>query len=384
MTKRDLGIYVHIPFCARKCGYCDFVSAVGTKEEQTYYIRMLLREIRSFEALGSLYRVRTLFLGGGTPSLLEPMELLRVITQIEEEFEMDEEAEITIECNPGTLTKEKLEDYRRLGINRLSLGLQSANNRELKQLGRIHSWQDFLDSFSLARKIGFDNINVDLMFGIPTQTMESWTDTLEKVTELNPEHISAYSLMIEEGTPFYEIFSNPRNRRLLPDEKTEREMYHFTRKFLDERGYHRYEISNYAKEGRECRHNITYWDGGEYLGFGVSAASYLDGRRFANSDNMEEYRENARQSYANFRKTPPQPVKNTVEEFMFLGLRMMRGISITEFEQKFHVPFHEVYGEQVENMIRQGFLEEEGGRLRFTERGIDVSNSLLVDFLLED
>ncbi|MCD8124307.1 MAG: radical SAM family heme chaperone HemW [Lachnospiraceae bacterium] len=382
MTKKDLSVYVHIPFCARKCEYCDFVSGVASREEQAYYIRVLLKEIRGFEALGNLFTVRTIFLGGGTPSLLEPANLARIMRQLQDQYEIAEDAEITIECNPGTLTEDKLDAYREMGINRLSLGLQSADDEELKLLGRIHTWQNFLDSYELARRKGFQNINVDLMSGLPTQTLDSWKNTLEKVAELDPEHISAYSLTIEEGTPFYEKYAVGRGRSLLPTEKVEREMYHYTGSFLAEKGYHRYEISNYAKEGQECRHNIVYWTGGDYVGFGVNASSYLNGRRFTNPREQKDYWESARTAYANFRKMPAQSEQATMEEFMFLGLRMMQGISVREFEERFHLPFQQVYGEPTQRMIHQGLLEQDGDRVRLTEKGIDVSNQVLVEFLL--
>ncbi len=382
MTKADLGIYVHFPFCARKCDYCDFVSMVGSPDEQAYYIRVLKKEIRSFEALENLYLVRTVFFGGGTPSIMDTVQLERVMEQLREQYEFAEDAEITIECNPGTLTEEKLQRYREMGINRLSIGLQSTHNEELKVLGRIHSYEDFLESYRLARKVGFQNINVDLMSGLPGQSVEAWDDVLRTVVALNPEHVSAYSLSIEEGTPFYERYASTKGRLLLPKEKEERDMYHMTKEILEEAGYHRYEISNYAKKGRECRHNMIYWTGGEYVGFGLGAYSYLGGRRFGNPRNKQEYWESARSAYQNYKATPPQTEKATMEEFMFLGLRMMRGVSTREFEEKFHVPFQEVYGEPVRKMLAQGFLEEDGSWIRFTDKGIDVSNRLLVDFLL--
>ena len=382
MEKRALGIYVHIPFCVRKCEYCDFVSMVGTPDEQAYYIRVLKKDIRGFEALSNLYQVQTVFFGGGTPSVLDVAQLERIMEQLREQYEFAEDAEISIECNPGTLTEEKLAKYRAMGFNRLSLGLQSVHDEELAVLGRIHSYNDFLTSYRLARKAGFTNINVDLISALPGQSVDSWKETLEKVAELNPEHISAYSLSIEEGTPFCEKYSGAQGRALLPKEKDERAMYHYTKEFLETKGYHRYEVSNYAKDGKECRHNLVYWTGGEYVGFGLGASSYLGGKRFSNPKEKQAYWEYARNAYNTYRTLPSQSEKNAMEEFMFLGLRMSRGISTKEFEERFHVPFQQVYGGPVRKMVMQGMLEEDGNILRFTDRGVDVSNHLLVEFLL--
>jgi len=382
MDKKALGIYVHIPFCVRKCEYCDFVSMVGTPDEQAYYIRVLKKDIRGFEALSNLYQVQTVFLGGGTPSVLDIAQMERIMEQLHEQYEFAEDAEISIECNPGTLTEEKLAKYRGMGFNRLSLGLQSVHDDELAALGRIHSYNDFLTSYRLARKAGFTNINVDLMSALPGQSVDSWKETLEKVAELNPEHISAYSLSIEEGTPFYEKYSGAQGRALLPKEKDERAMYHYTKEFLESKGYHRYEVSNYAKDGKECRHNLVYWTGGEYVGFGLGASSYLGGKRFSNPKEKQAYWEYARNAYNTYRTLPSQSEKDAMEEFMFLGLRMSRGISMKEFEERFHVPFQQVYGDPVRKMVMQGMLEENGNILRFTDRGVDVSNHLLVEFLL--
>ena len=382
MVKRDLGLYIHIPFCAHKCDYCDFLSAVGSPDEQSYYFRVLKKEIRGYEALENLYLVRTIFFGGGTPSIVNPTLLAGVMEQLRDQYEIAEDAEITIECNPGTLDREKLLAYRGMGINRLSLGLQSADNSELKTLGRIHTWETFEDSFRKARMNGFDNIKVDLMSGLPGQTMDTWKKTLEAVVRLKPEHISAYGLIVEENTPFYERYGGDKGRVLLPREKVEREMYHFTRYFLDDYGYHRYEISNYALEGRECRHNLTYWTGGDYVGFGLGASSYLGGCRFSNPKDKNEYWQSARGAYQHYRTLSPQSDREKMEEFMFLGLRLMKGISRKAFEEQFHIPFEQVYEKPVRRMLSQGFLQEQDGWLSFTEKGIDVSNTLLAEFLL--
>ena len=381
MNKKALSIYVHVPFCARKCLYCDFPSAPGTPEEIAAYFRVLMKEIRSFEALGSLYGAETVFFGGGTPSLVDPKYLGQVLDLLRGIFAFAKDAEITLEANPGTLTKEKLAAYRDMGVSRLSLGLQSVHEEELKILGRIHGYADFLKSYELAREAGFDNINIDLMSALPRQTMEKWQKTLETVAGLEPEHISAYSLIIEEGTPFEKTYGTLQGRIYLPSEEADREMYHWTKTFLAERGYHRYEISNYAKEGRECRHNLTYWTCGEYVGFGQSAASYVDGKRFQNPAGREEYLAFVPSAYANFKKTRPLTLTEREEEYMFLGLRTLRGVAREEFRERFGESFPGTYEKKLLDYCRQGFMEKADDRIRLTDRGIDVSNVIMADFL---
>lgn len=381
MDKKPLSVYVHVPFCARKCLYCDFPSAPGTPEEIAYYFRVLMKEIRSFEALASLHGVTTVFFGGGTPSLVDPKYIGQVLNLLHSLYSFDKNAEITLEANPGTLTKEKLDAYREMGVNRLSIGLQSVHADELKILGRIHSCEDFLKSYELTREAGFDNVNVDLMSALPRQTMEKWQKTLETVAALEPEHISAYSLIIEEGTPFAETWGTRQGRIYLPGEETDRAMYRRTKEFLEERGWHRYEISNYAKPGRECRHNMTYWTGGEYIGFGQSAASYVDGKRFQNPAGRAEYPNYARTAYAKFKQTKPLSLKEKEEEYMFLGLRTSRGVSREEFKERFGESFPGTYEKKLLDYCRQGFMEKDNDRIRLTDAGIDVSNVIMADFL---
>ncbi len=381
MEKTPLSVYIHIPFCVRKCLYCDFPSAPGTPEEIAYYFRVLQKEIRSFEALGSLRSVSTVFFGGGTPSLVDPKYIGQVMDLLRALYPFDKEVEITLEANPGTVTKESLAAYKSMGINRLSFGLQSVNDGELKLLGRIHTYEDFLRSYELAREAGFGNINVDLMSALPRQTMEKWKKSLETVANLEPEHISAYSLIIEEGTPFAEAYGTRQGRIYLPGEETERAMYHWTKEFLEGRGYHRYEISNYAKADRECRHNLVYWTGGEYIGFGQSAASYVDGRRFQNPADREEYPQYARTAYGNFKKTRPLSLKEREEEYMFLGLRTARGVSREEFKERFGESFPGTYEKKLMDYCSRGFMEKANDRIRLTDKGIDVSNVIMADFL---
>lgn len=367
----ELEIYIHIPFCVQKCGYCDFLSAPADKVVREQYIEALTEEIRQQESMGSRYKVTSIFIGGGTPSILEGPQTGELLKEIRKHFIVGADAEITMECNPGTLTEDKLSCYRQSGVNRLSLGLQSADNRELKMLGRIHTYEDFLESFFLARKLGFNNLNVDLMSALPSQTRESWQETLRQVLTLNPEHISAYSLIIEENTPFYERFSlGGREEHLLPDEDTERQIYYDTRDILETAGYERYEISNYAKPGFACRHNLGYWERKEYLGLGLGASSLIKGVRYQNHRSLSAYLAG---DYAH-EEVQKLTRQEEQEEIMFLGLRKTEGILLTE-------ELLDVYKETLERLKKQGLLFREGNRIRLTDLGIDVSNYALAEFL---
>lgn len=386
--KKPLALYVHIPFCARKCDYCDFLSAPASEEAKESYVNLLCEEIESEAVRYPDYRAATVFFGGGTPTVLKPEQLKRILCKLSECFfatHQDAGAEITLECNPGTVTREDLGKLREAGFNRLSIGLQSAQDEELKRLGRIHTWGDFLETFAFARENGFHNINVDLMSALPGQSIKSYVNTLERVTSLKPEHISAYSLIIEEGTPFYERYGEAdierqRNgedkQHLLPDEEEERRMYKLTQEILEREGYSRYEISNYALSGRECRHNIVYWRRGEYLGFGSGAASLMENCRFARDGKIEGYEKGLR------RNLQQLSLSDRMEEFMFLGLRMTAGVSVQEFEKCFQVPMEEIYGEVLEKLEKKGLLARQENRIFLTKQGIDVSNPVLAEFLL--
>lgn len=382
MIKRSLGIYVHIPFCVEKCGYCDFLSAPAEAGEQSRYVRALLKEIRSYEPVGEQFIVDSLYFGGGTPSIISPALTGRIVERLRDVFAFDDDIEATIECNPGTLDEKKLRSYAKLGFNRLSIGLQSANDSELRALGRIHDYAAFEENFRLAKKCGFSNINIDLMSGIPGQNMESLKNTLETVISLQPAHISVYSLIIEKDTPFYYRYGTPQGKKRLPSEAQDRAMYRFTKDYLTDMGYRRYEFSNYALRAKQSRHNIKYWTMQEYLGFGLGAASFVDSRRFSNPSDMEEYIMHAPNSYAGFRMQPVRLTKHSMEEYMFLGLRMAEGVAKYDFEQMFNVRFDNVYGKVVEKYKKSGHIKEEADRIMLTDRGIDVSNQILADFLL--
>lgn len=396
-----LSLYIHIPFCVKKCHYCDFLSAPCKEETRQEYVDTLCIEINQRAKLFKDKKVDTIFFGGGTPSLLSGEQLGKIMTAIKQEFEVLSDAEISMEVNPGTISREKLEAYQKYGVNRLSIGLQSADNEELKVLGRIHTWETFVQTWNLVRDLGFRNVNIDLMSALPGQTLESYGNTLKKVLALKPEHISAYSLIIEEGTRFYEWFTDEEElqsmldekelqknisedkyeafkRKKLPDEVADRQMYEMTRDLLEEHGYYRYEISNYALKGYECKHNVGYWKRKEYLGLGLGAASLIDNVRSSNVSELAEYFE------LNWTAEQDElSIKEQMEEFMFLGLRMMEGISAQEFETQFGKSLQEVYGKQISNLEKQGLLkfDEKEGRYALTLYGIDVSNQVFVEFI---
>jgi len=406
--KRDLGIYIHIPFCARKCNYCDFLSAPATSDIMNEYVDALLTEIKACYGKTSDYTVPTIFFGGGTPSILDGELIIRIMEELIKIFNVDfDRLEATIEVNPGTVSRRKLADYRKAGINRISFGLQSVNNNELKILGRIHSYEEFLRNYHAARDVGFTNVNIDLMSALPRQTLMSWEETLLKTVALQPEHISAYSLIIEEGTPFYDLYNeNGKYASELPDEETERSIYHLTREVLRSHGYYRYEISNYAKPGYESRHNSSYWTGTDYLGFGLGASSLLCGVRFDNLNDLKSYIGKCNEykarslSLKNSSKeqTYEHPLledeiglreniiklstQQKMEEFMFLGLRLMSGISKNDFKTRFNQDIDSVYGDIIYKHKRNGLLEVSGDRIFLTEYGIDISNYVLSDFIL--
>ena len=373
---RNLELYLHIPFCIKKCAYCDFLSGPAGDEQKQAYLDALLREIRNCGDFSD-YIVTSIFFGGGTPSTFSGEWMERIMDEVRVHFHLHKDAEITTEANPGTVDMEKLTSYRKAGINRISFGCQSADNKELKMLGRIHTWEEFLESYKLARRTGFENINVDLMSGLPGQTAASWEESLKKVIALGPEHISAYSLIIEDGTPFYEM----RDSLNLPDEDEERLMYERTAKILKAYGYDQYEISNYAKEGKACNHNIGYWTGVEYLGLGLGASSLINHCRFSNTNNMEEYLKYSDKPEAIRVDVEKLSAQDEMEEFMILGLRMNQGVSEAEFEERFHCKIDEIYGGVLQKYVSGRFLRREDGRIFFSRDGIWVSYVILADVL---
>lgn len=447
-TARELSLYIHIPFCKQKCAYCDFLSFDHCGNRlQKEYVDALIKEISVYQSVSADYIVKTIFIGGGTPSYIDSEWIVNILDTVRNVFCVDEDAEITIEGNPDSLTRQHLADYKKAGINRISIGLQSANAKSLQCLQRVHNYDQFVAAFQNARQEGFANINVDIMSALPGETMEDYIRTLAKVVEMNPEHISAYSLIVEENTPLSE---NQELLNLLPSEELDRQMYSRTKTLLKNSGYQRYEISNYSKPGMECRHNIVYWTGEEYLGVGLGASSYLKVYlsdmeckevrfhgveqmeeyigRFSKCDGMMEddytnlyhemeedsmyemedlfnmgmYEEDAfspaEQHLREYRKLEDNPMlefirdyykdlyflkrKDRMEEMMFLGLRMMQGVSFDDFKERFGVSMQAIYGDVLERNIQRGLLFQENGRIFLSEKGIDVSNIVMADFML--
>lgn len=394
-------IYIHIPFCVKKCDYCDFLSAPVDGHTRENYVKCIIKELMHY---GKIYGVNgrdilvtSVFFGGGTPSLLEGEQIMSIMKVLYDNYDIVENAEITMECNPGTLTEGKLSGYKKAGINRLSIGLQSANDDELKNIGRIHTCTQFMDSYNMARKCGFDNINIDLMSALPGQTISSYKETIEKVLAVKPEHISAYSLILEEGTPLFDRIEKLEDEEKptgLPDEDTEREMYYMTERLLKDAGYNRYEISNYALSGYECKHNTAYWVRDNYLGVGIGAASCMDNVRTKNVTDIRMYMDiyggnEEGQSAIDKEETVILTKEDMMAEFMFLGLRMMKGVSKKQFEQEFGVPYNEIYGDITDKLIKEGLIKESikdnyipKDRICLTTLGIDVSNMVLSQFII--
>lgn len=385
---KQLEIYIHIPFCERKCNYCDFLSFPVGESEHRAYIDKLCEEIElTAENIDSDREVSSVFIGGGTPSLIDPKLIVRVVRCLRQHFKVREDAEITIECNPASAMGYKFAYYKNAGINRLSIGLQSANDQELRTLGRIHVYDDFLKCYQNARLEGFSNINIDLMNDIPGQTEKSWQDTLKHVLMLRPEHVSIYNLIVEDGTPFGEMYKD--GKLTLPEEDTASGIDDITRTFTEKYGYQRYEVSNYAKPGYECRHNYGYWSNVNYLGFGIGAASYYDNLRYSITRDFRNYlgldfKEDAKNGWKELHTDLQILGRNEqMEEFMFLGLRRIEGISETEFKVRFQVDIMSVFGRQLEQYVDQGLIVHDGYRYRFSPHGMDVSNVILSDFLLD-
>ena len=375
MKNKKLGLYVHIPFCVKKCNYCDFCSFSDVDSlTRARYIERLCEEIASYKGRAECYRVESVFFGGGTPSLLSGEEFEKITSVLREVFVWDDSIEFTLESNPKTLIRENLEHYIACGVNRLSIGLQSIHENELHRLGRIHNYEDFLSSFNIARECGIKNINVDIMYAIPEQTRESFLATVDTVSALPLTHISAYSLIIEESTPF----GRARDKLILPSEEEELLMVDDLHKKLRERGYMHYEISNYAKEGRESRHNLLYWNMEEYIGFGLSAHSDFSGTRFSNTDVMDEYLE---ENYIEYRMYETPDTAQRAFEYAMLRLRLKSGLSLREYEKRFHCSFLEGKEEYIEKCVRGGFLLLSDDNLAFSEEGFYVSNEILSEIL---
>ena len=372
----ELGIYIHIPFCKQKCYYCDFVSYQNKNDLIEEYIQKVKKEINSYEF--EKYNITTIYIGGGTPSYIDSSYIVQIIETIKEKIKKNKtkfgDIEITIEINPGTVNEEKLENYKKVGINRLSIGLQSTQNNLLKQIGRIHTYEQFEKTYYMAKKVGFNNINVDLMIGLPNQTIKDIKITVDKILKLEPTHISTYSLIIEEGTKIEKLIRE--NKIKLPEEEKERQMYWYVKNILELNGYYHYEISNFAKRKKESKHNMNCWEQKEYIGIGAAAHSYLNKIRYANLEKIEEYiLENKHVIFEQ------QKLEDMKKEYMMLGLRKIDGIEISKFKQKYGENPVFLYREELENLVNEGLIVVDGDRIRLTNKGIDFANLVWEKFV---
>lgn len=376
---KEIGLYIHIPFCKSKCHYCDFNSHAGKEALIEPYFHALLQELGYWSHKLSGQTVKTVFIGGGTPSLVEPRHIYELMNTCSRSFHLDKGAEISMESNPGTLSYEKLISYKVSGINRLSMGLQAWQDRLLRAIGRIHTREEFMENFQLAVKAGFRNINVDLMFGLPGQTLQDWMETVGNMVKLGVAHLSCYSLKIEEGTLFGERCESGLLETV--DDELDRRMYHEAVEKLDAFGYGQYEISNFTRPGMECRHNLIYWKAEEYLGVGAGAHSYLDGRRFNNTEGVVQYIGKAARPEELAENAQEIDREESMGEYMLLGLRLLEGVSATQFEERYGTPLEAAFGKQLAKLERKQLLEREGNFVRLTSLGLDLANEVFVEFV---
>ena len=390
MREKNIGLYIHIPFCKKKCEYCDFCSYAGKENLINDYVKWLKYEIKEVgegnkldyeNRLDKLAIVKTIYIGGGTPSVIESEHISQIMDCVKENYTLSDNVEITIEVNPGTVSREKLLTYKNSGINRLSIGLQETHDNLLKELGRIHTYDDFLNTYNLAREVGFDNINVDLMLALPKQSMNDLEESLNRIIKINPEHISVYSLIIEEGTSFYDKYMS--NKIILPEEEEERKMYWFAKRKLEEAGYIHYEISNFAKKGYESRHNLSCWNQEEYVGCGVSAHSYTNNVRYSIIDSIEEYISNfeSNNEADNIIFHEKQNKESKMKEFMMLGLRKIDGVQIQNFKSKFRENPIFTYRKELEKLVNEDLLEIDGDYIKLTSKGLDLANLVWEEFV---
>ncbi len=377
MKNNEIGIYVHIPFCKQKCYYCDFISYCNKDDKIEPYIKTLIKEI---EMQNIKSNINTIYIGGGTPSYIDSKYITEIMDKIKKK-NVIENVEITIEVNPGTVTRGKLEDYKNSGINRLSIGLQTANNKLLKQIGRIHNYEEFLETYKIAREVGFNNINVDLILGLPNQRIQDLKNSLDEVIKLSPEHISVYSLIIEDGTPIKTQIEN--GKLQLPDEETERNMYWYVKNTLELNGYKHYEISNFAKNGYESKHNMNCWNQDEYIGFGISAHSYRNITRYSNTDNINEYIRNIKSDSPEKNRIihEVQKLEDTEKEFMLLGLRKIDGVSISEFKDRFGDNPIYLYRNELKKLSDENLIKVDENNIKLTNKGIDLANIVWEEFV---
>ncbi len=373
-----LGIYVHIPFCKSKCKYCDFISFSCKESNIKEYFDVLIKEIQNTK-YNKNKEVTTIYLGGGTPSVPDSKYIVNTLQTIKKVFRISSNAEITIEINPGTITKQKLVDYKNAGVNRISIGLQSTNDRILKLIGRIHNYEQFINTYNLVKEVGYNNINVDLMLGIPTQTEDELIDSVRKVIKLNPNHISIYSLIVEENTEIKKMIDN--NKIKMISEETERNMYWKTKNMLQKNNFNHYEISNFAKKGYESKHNLDCWNQEEYIGFGLSAHSYIDKKRFSNTENFNEYIQNKDNLDKNIIISEIQDRQDQCKEYMLIGLRKIDGVSISEFERKFRINPLFYFRFEISNLVQKELIEVDLDKIKLTKKGLDFANIVFEEFI---
>lgn len=382
---RKIGIYIHIPFCKQKCSYCDFVSFPKDKSIQEQYIQALIKEIKErkieLQNLQEECQASTVYVGGGTPSYIEANAIKQILEEIKQVYRIENDAEFTIEMNPGTISEEKLRIYKESGINRISIGLQTTQDNLLKQIGRIHTYEQFLENYKLARKLGFSNINVDLMIGLPNQNMKNVEESIERVIKLNPEHISVYSLILEEGTKLYEQYL--KNELELPTEEMERDMYWKVKEKLEKAGYRQYEISNLAKQGKESKHNLACWNQKEYLGFGLAAHSYLENTRYSNTEDIEEYMKNIELGKLTKNRIlhETQTEEDKRKEYMLLGLRKIEGVSISKFKEKFVQNPLFLFRKELNRLVEENLITVELDQIKLTPKGLDLANIVWEEFV---
>lgn len=375
-----LGLYIHVPFCAQKCNYCDFNSyKIEEKNQKTDYLISIRKEMELYKEEFKNKEFTSVFLGGGTPSILTPEELTTLMENIYSNFNIGKDAEITMECNPGTLDKVKLKAIKSLGINRLSMGLQVTQDHHLKYIGRIHTYEQFEKNYKDAIEVGINNINVDLMYSLPNQSFDEWKETLNKIINLNPSHISAYSLILEEGTKFYDMYLNKEFE--LNDEEVDINIYNYTIDTLYKNGYHQYEISNYSKEGYECKHNIVYWQCDNYLGLGPGASGYINNYRYSNICDIKGYNKCLEYDKRPIEEKNILSKKDEMEEFIFMGLRMNKGINLDEFYKRFNIDFKHRYNDILDKLKNLNLIIEQNNNIILTQRGREISNTVFVEFI---
>lgn len=374
-----LGLYIHIPFCVKKCKYCDFNSFKLNVDEKRKYLNSLIREMELYKQNIAGKTIDSIFIGGGTPSILNEEEIKLLFQNIKKNFQVKDDAEITMECNPGTLNLNKLKTMKECGVNRLSIGLQSVQNNHLEYIGRVHTYEEFEKNYYQAKEVGFENINIDLMYALPNQSKVDWMESLEKVVKLNPTHISAYSLILEENTELFDMYQ--RREFELLDEDTDIEMYEYTINYLKSNGYNQYEISNYAKDGFECKHNILYWKCEDYIGLGVSASGFLNKIRYSNLCDLDKYEEIIHSGKKPIEWEEKLGIKDEIEENIFLGLRMNEGIKFKDFYEKYNFNFYEKYKDEIEKLKKIKLIEINSDGIRLTQKGREISNSVFVEFM---